>query len=163
MSNVVRIEMAPYEGESKTYTAVAYVGTEMVAWATEVRPERAIRECMNEARRVVRSDGPLRFELPYAGKKFHVPWWEKRTRVPLREMAQLRKKGNATETRPAAPAPEATKGPILAQGVASPVHHVQLRDILLGIAIDGDEGGTREPVDLVIDGGAALAVNGGLK
>jgi len=78
---------------SPASTATAYVDDHTVAWATEIRPERAVRECMKLTRAVVL--GELRFALPFCGKRFHVPWWEKRARVSLRDAARLRKRGLA--------------------------------------------------------------------
>lgn len=91
-NTVVRIEIV--EG-SPTSTATAFVADAKVAWATEVRPERAVRECMRQARLAV--PGAVQFVLPYCGKKFHVPWWEEREPVPLKEQARLRSRGRAPQ------------------------------------------------------------------
>lgn len=88
MTIVVTIKLVE---ASPASTATAYVNDREVAWATEIRPERAVRECMKLTRAVV--EGELRFALPFCGKRFHVPWWEKRGRISLRDAARLRKRG----------------------------------------------------------------------
>ncbi len=87
-ATLIRVEVDIGEPIS---TAAAFVGDRKIAWATEVRPDRAVRECMREARRAV--TGPVRFDLPFCGKRFHVPWWERR-KIGLREAAKLRSKGH---------------------------------------------------------------------
>lgn len=89
MATVVRIGL---EEGAPTSTATAFIGDVALCWAREVRAERAVRECMKLAKQL-RPGEELRFALPFCGKRFHVPWWEKRERIPLRDQARLRSRG----------------------------------------------------------------------